>query len=259
MRRHWVVVLTAVAALACAPAVPTKDTKDRMRENTLKGMDTASRVRLAQSYFENGRSKEALDLLEETATLDPENAGLRNFYGQLLFLTGDLEGAERELRKALVIDPNLTDAHNNLGAVYDRQGRKSEAETEFREVLADRTYPTPEKAYLNLGILYDGQGRSQDAIAELRRAVEINPRFHQGHYELAGMLERSGKLQEAAQLYEVAAPAYRNFAPYHYRLGLTYFKLGDRLKAREHLNRVLELAPGSESAAKANEILDLLR
>jgi len=256
VRRLWLVAVMVVAELACAPAAPSKD---RMKESTLKGMDTSSRVRLAQSYYENGRPAEALSLTRETVELDPRNAGLRNFYGQLLFLTEDLPAAERELKEALAIDPSLTDAHNNLGAVYDRDGRKTEAEAEFRTVLADRTYPTPEKAHLNLGVLYDGQGRSQDAIAELRRAVEVNPRFYQGHYELAGMLERAGKLQEAAQLYEVAAPAYRNFAPYHYRLGLTYFKLDDRMRAREHLDRVIELSPGSESAAKASEILELLR
>ena len=66
-------------------------------------------------------------------------------------------------------------------------------------------------------------------------------------------------LDEAAREYEVAEPGYRSFGEYHYRLGLTYYRLGDRDRAREHLSRAIDVAPGSPSAAQADELLRMMR
>jgi Tfp pilus assembly protein PilF len=175
------------------------------------------------------------------------------------FLSGKYAEAEAALRKALEIDPTLADAHNNLGAVYDRTGRKDEAEREFRLAIADPVYPTPQKAYLNLGLLYGSAGRDSEAIHALRQAVEIDPKYYQAHYELAALLDRTGSLDEAVREYEVAAPDYQSSGEYFYRLGFGYFRLGNRAKAREALARAIEVSPGSEAAARSDEVLKLLR
>lgn len=219
----------------------------------------AQKLRMADSYFRAGRTSEALAILDEAIALDPGNAGIRNYYGQLCFMAGRLAEAEPAFRKALEIDPYLADAHNNLGAVLDRLGRKDEAEAEFRKTLDDPSYPTPEKVWLNLGLLYGSQGRDEEAIRALRQAVEISPKYYQAHFELASLLDRNGKLEEAAREYEVASPDYRQDGTFHYRLGLVYFKLRDMDKAREHLLRVRDVSPGSENSAKADEVLKMIR
>jgi tetratricopeptide (TPR) repeat protein len=143
--------------------------------------------------------------------------------------------------------------------VFDRLGKKAEAEAEYRRALEDPAYPSPEKVYLNLGLLYGSQGRDDEAIRELRKAVEIGPRYYRAHFELASRLESAGKFTEAASEYEVAAPDYTSSADYHYRLGFTYLKLKNNPKASEHLKRVIALSPGSENAAKAQDLLAMVR
>ena len=219
----------------------------------------AHSVRLAESYYRAGRISEALAILEKAIEENPQRADVRNYYGQMSFVAGRLPQAEAALRRAVELDPYLADAHNNLGAVLDRTGRKDEAEAEFRKALEDPTYTTPEKARLNLGLLYASQGRDEEAIRELRRAVEVNPKFYRGHYELASLLDKTGRAEEAARIYEVAAPEYKNDGEYQYRLGFLYFRMNDADKARLHLSRVLEVAPGSENAARADELLKLIR
>jgi tetratricopeptide (TPR) repeat protein len=152
----------------------------------------------------------------------------------------------------------LTDARNNLGAVYDATGRKDQAEKKFLEVLADTSYASPEKAHMNLGMLYFSEGRKDEAIVQLRRSVEINPRFWRGHFELASVLDKVGLLEEAAREYEVAAPDYNRNGEYHYRIGLAYMKLKESEKAREHFVLCQELSPGSESASKAYDLQKML-
>lgn len=252
-----VVLLAAVLAVGCGGTRHTPDGGTDPAE-AIERLDTPGKIRVAQSYYQNGRAAQALTIMQEAIASDPGSAAARNYTGQLLLLMDRLPEAEEMLRSALVADPYMTDVHNNLGAVYDRMGDPNRAEQEFLAVLEDPTYPTPERAYLNLGKLYESQGRRQEAITMMRRSVEANTGFHQGHYELAGLLEKDGRLEEAAQLYEVAAPTFRGSATYHLRLGLTYFRLGRKVEARRQFEQVRELSPGSESAAKAAEYLELL-
>jgi type IV pilus biogenesis/stability protein PilW len=242
--------LTGLLAGGCGGA--PKPATDPLRN------DTANQMRLAQSLWRAGRVSEALEALDAAIAADPDDARVYNFYGQICFRTGRHAEAEAKLRRALEIDPHLTDAHNNLGSLYTEMGEPAKAETEFRAALSDSAYPTPEKVYLNLGLLYVSQGRDEEAIAALRRSVELDPKYNQAHFELAQLLERTGGMVEAAREYEVAEPAFRNSGDYWYRRGMTYYRLGDTQKALDSLVRVRTVAPGSESAAQAEQLLELL-
>jgi len=250
-RSAMMVLMVALAAASSGCGAPKAKPKDPASE-------TATNIRMAESYYAAGKVNEALAILEKAAASQPGNAALRNYYGQLSFLAGRNAVAEASFLKALELDPHLTDARNNLGALYDATGRKDLAEKEFLKVLADFTYASPEKAHLNLGILYLSQGRQDEAIDHLRKAVEINPKFWRGHFELASLLDKSGRYDEAAREYEVAAPDYKGNGEYHYRIGLAYMKLDQPGKAREHFVRCQELSPGSESASKAYDLMKML-
>ena len=250
---------TGVAAVVITLCLVACGGGEKKPPKTDPASDASGKVRLAESYLRASRYSDALQAMDQAIALQPDNARYRNFQGQILFLAGRDAPSEQALRKALEIDPYLSDAHNNLGALYDRMGRKDEAEKEFKLALADPGYPTPEKAYLNLGMLYVSQGRDDEALRSMRRAVEMNPKYFQAHFQLASLLDRTGKLEEAAREYEVATPEYRGSGDFQYRLGFTYYRLQNYPKAREHLAKVLEMSPGSDNAVKANEILETIR
>jgi Tfp pilus assembly protein PilF len=254
MRFRRAVPLFAVLAFAVLPACGSSK-KSPEKNPTI---EAGKQIRLADSYFRAGRVSESLDIIEKAIAENPKNASMRNFAGQLNFYAGRHEEAEKQYNEALKIDAYMTDARNNLGALYDATGRKELAEKEFKKALADTAYPTIEKVHLNLGLLYASEGRNDEAIAEFRRGVEINPKFWRGHYELASALDKAGRLEEALREYEVAQPDYKANAEYQYRLGLAYMKDKQPGKAREHLTRCQELAPGSENASRALDLLKML-
>lgn len=216
------------------------------------------KMRMAESLMNAGRVSEALANMQQAVDADPTSAPLRLQFGQLSFRAGRYTEAEQAFLEALRLDPYMTDAHNFLGSVYQETGRLEAAEREYRTVLADPAYPTPELAWLNLGLLYGDLQRDQEAVDALRKAVGFNPKYFKAHFHLAEALERIGNYDEAAREYEVAEPGYRQSGDYFYRKGFAYFRLGQNQSARDALNRVLEIAPGSESAARADELLRLL-
>ncbi len=222
-------------------------------------LDARTRARQAESYLTAGRISDALDAADEAIAEEPGEARWQHLRGSILFRAGRFPEALPAFEKALALDPYLTDAHNFIGSIYTEQRKWTEAEAQFRKALSDPAYPTPELVYLNMAVLFAAQGRDEDAVAELRKSVQLNPQFYQAHFELASTLDRLGKYPEAASEYEVASPQYRQSGDFYYRLGLVYFRLGDAVKARQNLRRAIDVSPGSESAAKSEELLQMIR
>lgn len=250
----YCVLLLLVSVVACGGGA----TKKQVAASPTK-LSANEQIRMAQSLVRAGKIHEALSRLEGAIAEYPAEPALRQTFGKYAFIAGRYEEAERELLEALKLDPYRTDVHNDLGLVYDKLDRPADSERSYRAALADPAYPTPQKVYLNLGVLFRSQGRTEEAIDAFRRAVEIDPRFFQGHFELAMTLSEAGELEEAAREFEVAEPGYRDVGDYHYQLGFTYFRLGRKEQARDSLRRVLNVAPGSPSAAKADELLKVIR
>lgn len=100
-------------------------------------------------------------------------------------------------RKAIELNAEAAGAMVNLGTVYYRERRFSEAECYYRDaVAADSKYPLAE---FNLGNLYDEQGRTSEAAAHYRRALALNPRYADAHFNLALLCERMGEVLKAVQ------------------------------------------------------------
>jgi tetratricopeptide (TPR) repeat protein len=73
---------------------------------------------LGNLKFQQEKYDEALDILGRAATLDPRSAEIENLLGVTLGLKGLRPQAEAALRKALLLDPDYGDAHNNLAVIY---------------------------------------------------------------------------------------------------------------------------------------------
>lgn len=69
-------------------------------------------------YMDQNRLDEALAALSQATLYEPRNARARNYLGVVIGRKGWLDGAQAELRKAVEIDPNYSDAHYNLAVFY---------------------------------------------------------------------------------------------------------------------------------------------
>lgn len=66
--------------------------------------------------------------------------------------SGDMENALSLYTKTIVLKPNYTKAHNNLGTIYAKKGNYTKAEEEYRQaIMIDPQYKT---ALMNLALIY---------------------------------------------------------------------------------------------------------
>jgi Tfp pilus assembly protein PilF len=86
---------------------------------------------------------------------------------------GDLKAAEREVRRAIEIDPKTPLAWLNLGVILEAERRIKEAKESYREAV--RLDPTSTAAAENLGGLLILHGEAREAVGVLRRALEVDP------------------------------------------------------------------------------------
>jgi tetratricopeptide (TPR) repeat protein len=86
---------------------------------------------------------------------------------------GDLEAAERDLARAIEIDPDSPAAWFGLGVLEEQRGRPAEAAQAYERVLAAR--PGAVVPACNLARLRILEGRFDDALSLARRALDYMP------------------------------------------------------------------------------------
>lgn len=154
-------------------------------------------------------------------------------------LAKDNPSAYAYLRRALEIDPENPDIWTNLGVVFNRFEMWKEAETAFIHSLSMGRH---EVATTNLAKLYEHTGQKEKAEvlnAEIQRFRMKNP-YHR--FELAKEAFLAANYDFARKQLEKAVRLKETEHRFHFLLGSTYARLGDKEKARISFKRANELA-----------------
>jgi tetratricopeptide (TPR) repeat protein len=81
-----------------------------------------------------GKLDEAIQKLEATKNLAPQDFGIRFQLGMLYWRKGELEKAKTQFEEAVAINPDYSNARYMLGLVFDKLGDKENAKKEFKIV-----------------------------------------------------------------------------------------------------------------------------
>jgi len=103
----------------------------------------------------------------------PKAAAKAHDRARKLFGSGKVSDAARELEKAVALDPDFAEAHENLGALYIKLGRPAEAEPHSRRAI--ELNPGLASAHSNYATTLAANGNFPEAEKAGRRAIELDP------------------------------------------------------------------------------------
>jgi len=92
------------------------------------------------------------------------------------------------------------------------------------------------RVFSNYGMFLNERGKHKEAESELKKAISLNPKYANAHYNLAVIYISKGNLKEAEIELKTAIKLKSDFAIAHYNLGFILKDLG-RLKEAESFNQ----------------------
>jgi serine/threonine-protein kinase len=135
-------------------------------------------------------------------TLAEGHAGLaaHKAYGEY-----DWRGADVEYRRALDLDPNLTDAMASYSHVLQALGRPNEAMAQIRRALDVDPFNANHRAFYGVDLVFVRQ--YDEAVVQFRKALETSPNLPFAQIQLANALHMKGARAESLAVMRAQAAA----------------------------------------------------
>jgi tetratricopeptide (TPR) repeat protein len=186
---------------------PAKDVFPRAREAALKALEIDDTI--AEAHTSLGHIKDIYDW--------------------------DWLGAEREIKRAIALNPSYGDAHREYGTVLRNVGRFEEAIAEHKRAV--ELDPLSLVNNRTLGMAYLVARQYDQVIEQDRKTLELNPNFPGAHYDLCmAYLQKSIYKEAIAECEKEVVVAPGNYALS--RLGYAYAVAGRRAEAQKMLDKL---------------------
>lgn len=132
---------------------------------------------------------------------------------------GRIPKALEGYRRAIELDPKITVAHLNQGAILARDPQTlPEAITSLREAI--RLNPNLAASYYHLGMALDRSQKFPEAYRNYQKAAQLAPDHFGSTMQLAHLLERSGNLKEALARYQKIAEIHPENPQVPFQMGM---------------------------------------
>lgn len=193
----------------------------------------------AQKYAENRDPqllRQARSHASRALQLNDLLAGAHVSMGTVNIRAGQFQDAERELRRAVELEPKNADGQLRLAESLAAQNRAKDAEAGYRKLI--QTDPNDWRAYHFLGALLFDNGRYEDAIASFQKAIQLAP-DNPAIYRIMGVAyHRLDRDPEAAETLQKAL-AIRPTPYVLTNLGTVYYYEGRYLDAVSAYERAI--------------------
>ena len=177
-----------------------------------------------------GKPTEAIEHFREALRIKPNLAEAHNNWGQALGQQVQLDETIGRLLPVGHIEPELLKAAHRALALGG-QATIDEAIEHFQQAL--RINPELAEAHSNLGLALVRQGKLAEAIEHFQQAVHFRPDYARAHSHWGQALIRLGKLDEAIEHFREALRIAPDLAEARANLGLALARQGTPAEATE--------------------------
>jgi len=194
----------------------------------------SAHYKIGVAYLNDNKAQLAFVEFQKAYELNPKDKEVLNAIG-IIYLSYFDETAKAVdfFEKAVEIDPNFSEAYNNLGYAHEKLGHFDTAISFYKKALSNLLYATPEKAYISMGTSYYRLGKYEDAIHSYKEAIKRAPNLTLPYLKLALCYNALGRYGDASTAMTYALtihPVYK----------------GDRVKALEDFTIMKLKATGFE-------------
>jgi serine/threonine protein kinase/Tfp pilus assembly protein PilF len=153
----------------------------------------------------------------------------------------DWEGAEKEFKRAIELNPNYPTTHHWYCLCLRGQGKFEEALSEIRR--AQELDPLSLIINTNVGEVLYYMRRDDLAIEQFKKALELDPNFSLAHMDLGVLYARQSKYDEAISAMQRVRQIVGTNNPYGMgNLGYICAKAGKKDEAIKTLDQLLEFS-----------------
>jgi tetratricopeptide (TPR) repeat protein len=203
----------------------------------------------------SGRDR-AIALLKEAITIDPNLWEAHYDLGALLAQTGDLAGAETSLEKAAKLSADSEEVATALGEVRRRRGEEKRAADGLQAFVEQ--HPDARDARMLYVVALRESGQKEAAITQAREALRRKPGDATALAELALSHLAKGEQDTADLLVKEALTKNKDSAVAHRTAGLVSLAKGDDAAAFSAFAKASQLDP-KDTTARLNMGTVLLR
>jgi Tfp pilus assembly protein PilF/peroxiredoxin len=209
------------------------------------GLPLRNYLPYGRELLDNGLERAAVIAFERAAQANPGASTLYRL-GTLLVRSGETVRARQAFEGALVLQPDLAEANNDLGALLAQGGDLDAAISRFRAALAS----TPEypDALNNLGYALLLTGRDEEARALYEKALALQPDFPEALNNLGLLFGRAGDMDRAERYFRDALGRRPDYGEATNNLALVLVSRGQADAAVGLLQGVLKRTPEYEAA-----------
>ncbi|MBB1078184.1 type IV pilus biogenesis/stability protein PilW [Rhodoferax sp. 4810] len=184
----WI-MLSGCAGHAGSPGVAA------MQEDIITESDESAerkrariRVELALGYLEQGKTTVALDEIKQAILIDPNYSDAFSLRGLIYMRLNDYGIAEESFNKALSLRPRDSDVLHNMAWLKCQDGRYAQSMDYFNRALANPMYRERAKTHMAQGLCQIKAGQLAEAEASLLKSYEFNAANPVTGYHLSNLL-----------------------------------------------------------------------
>jgi DNA-binding winged helix-turn-helix (wHTH) protein/tetratricopeptide (TPR) repeat protein len=152
----------------------------------------------------------------------------------------DWDGAEREFRKAIRLNPDLVSAHQRFGSYLTFMGRFEETIRQYE--IALELDPFSLQINMNLATTYYRRGEYERSLNQLIKTNELEPNYMPTHFVIGSVYVQQGRLEEAIAefqlIYKMDEEAYLAMG----FMGYAHALAGQKAEAETLLNVLQEIS-----------------
>ena len=200
-----------------------------------------NQINTLMNFYSKGDFKNALDFLGPLTSKYPKDAFLFNIRGACLNEINENESSIDSFKNALSLNPNYSEAHYNLGVVYQKTHQNNQALDCYQKAISlQQAYPA---AHNNSGIIYLEKEQIESAIKSFEWATAYSPNYSQAYNNLGSSFQKINQFEKAKIQFEKAISIDPNYAQAYENLGIICEIINQPDEALSNFKKAITIDP----------------